>query len=71
MTGRESSKHPTLTDSDCRRFLKAMRAFGYPSLTLSEVEDLAARIGSGEDVSGNVIGVFMLKEIKDAMETRP
>jgi hypothetical protein len=61
-------QNPTLTGSDCRKFLKAMREFGYPNLTLNEVEDLAERIGNGEDVSGNVIGVLMERAIADALE---
>lgn len=62
-------KETTLTDGDCRRFLKAMRDFGYTNLTLSEVKEIADRIGNGEDVSGNVIGVMMQQTIKDELES--
>ena len=61
---------PTLSDSDCRKFLVAMRDFGYPNLTLEEVQKIAEKIGNGEDVSKNVIGVFMQRAIDDALEAQ-
>ena len=63
-------QNPTLTDSDCRKFLKAMKEFGYPNLTLKEVQDLAEKIGNGEDVGPNVIGMMMQRSIDDALEEK-
>lgn len=64
----ETRKRPQLTDSDCRKFVKAMRDFGYPKLTLEEVEKVAAQVAEGTHSNTNVIVVMMCKFIDDALD---
>lgn len=54
-----------LTEHQCGIILRELREFGYPSLKLQTVMEQANKVADGEDVSGNVIGMFVRKFIED------
>jgi len=59
---------PLLTDSQCHRFLKELREFGYPQLTFAEVRKAADAIHNGTNSDTDVIAVIMRKQIVEAVE---
>lgn len=59
--------HIRLTDRQCKLFLRDIREFGYPDVTFDDVRVQADRIADGKDVSDNVIGVILRKQIDEAM----
>lgn len=60
------AKRIRLTDRQCRIFLRDMIEFGYTDLTLSEVRRIADAVANGDDVSTDVVGIIMCRQIDEA-----
>lgn len=61
---------PLLTHHQCVVFLKAMKEFGYPKLTLKEVQEIAKQVHENTDSETNVIASIMRQQITDAIEVQ-
>ena len=56
-----------LDDHQARVFLKSMREFGYPKLTIDEVQGVSLQVAAGTFSQTNVIAVMMAKAIDEAV----
>ena len=67
---KKAKKRILIDDHQCRVFLKAMRDFGYPKLTLEEVVKVAQQVSEGTHSPTNVIAVMVCNEIDKAESDR-
>lgn len=58
-------KYKKITDAMCRAFLREMRTFGYPKLTLDQVQSVADSLEAGTYSKTNVIAVMFARELDD------
>lgn len=61
-------KRRLLDDRQCRVFLRAMREFGYPSLTFDTVRRIANEVAVGTHSDADVIAALLVRSLDETEE---